>query len=220
MVKQGHYARVSRQKKQRQLKQRHQAHADRTIAVDALAEFLQVRYHLTRGKQQRPVVRKTMQQFTAQWFQQAQATPSPWDVTALTTQTLQQFNRQLPWQGYAIIDAQIVDFQQFLMKEVPAVPVAQPLSLKTTLTASSWQRLLTTQLAVNALLGLFGDQLAQVTTAQVDQLRAGLLTTTGALDWAKAASLLTPVTVVPEKADAASQTWLAQLNKLAPADFD
>lgn len=220
MVKQGHYARVSRQKKQRQLKQRHQEHADRVIAPAAVAEFLQVRYHLIRGKQQRPVLRKTMQHFLTQWLAQASASATTWDVTALTTATLQQFNRQLPWQGYALIDTAFADLQAFLQKEVPAVPLATRLQLSDPLTVTAWQRVLTTQLAVNALLGMLGGQLETVTTTQVDQLRAGLLTTTGAVDWVKAASLLGPVTVVPADADAAAHTWLAQLAKLTPKYFD
>ncbi|RRK10924.1 hypothetical protein D1831_05040 [Lactiplantibacillus garii] len=221
MVKQGHYAKASRQKKLRQLKQRHQVHADRVIADDAIVEFLQVRYHLTRGSKQRPVVRKTMQHFVTQWLVLAQATGTPsWDVTTITKQTLQQFNRQLPWQGYALVNANLLDFQAFLLKEVPAVPLKVRLGVSHALTPLTWQALLTTQLAVNTLLGMFGDQLEKVTTAQVNQLRRGLIRTDGALDWGKVASLVAPVTMTPPDADVATQTWFTQLTKLDIDDFD
>lgn len=220
MVKQGHYAKSSRRQRVRQLKQHHQVQADRIIEPTAVTEFLLVRYHLTRGKQQRPVVRKTMQQFLTQWL--ALTTPTAdWSVTEITTKTLQQFNLQLPWQGYAIVDQAWADLQAFLAKEVPAVPLQQRLRLVEPLSTEQWQQLLSQQLAVNALLGLFGQneqQLSQLTTAQISQLQTSVQTATG-LDWVKVASLLAP-TSGSIAVTAQNQTWFAQLNKLNPDDFD
>lgn len=73
MVKQGHYAKVSKQKQLRQLKQRRQAQEKRAIMPETVSEFLQVRYHLTQAAQQRPAMRQTMQRFMAQWLAVAQA---------------------------------------------------------------------------------------------------------------------------------------------------
>ena len=219
MVKQGHYAKVSRQKKQRQLKQRHQVHEQRALTPDAVVEFLQVRYHLTRAKQQRPVVRKTMQRFVALWLTVAQKTSPNWSVMTVTKQTLQQFNRQLPWQGYAIISQSVMDFQAFLVKEVPAVPLEQRLTLGDTMTEADWKKLVTTQLAVNALLGLVND-LSQITNAQIAQLQAGLMHDDETVDWSRAANLVAPVTVMAPDADAATKTWYEQLEKLSLEYFD
>lgn len=104
MVKQGHYAKVSKQKRLRQLKQRRQAQEKRAIMPEMVSEFLQVRYHLTQAAKQRPAMRQMMQRFMAQWLAAGQAELSDngqttWSVVALTKQTLQTFNRQLPWQG-------------------------------------------------------------------------------------------------------------------------
>lgn len=221
MVKQGHYAKVSRQKQLRQLKQRHQVHADRVIEPTAVAEFLQVRYHLTRGTTQRPIVRKTMQHFAVQWLTFAQQTATnTWDFTALTQQTLQQFNRQLPWQGYAVINQAFLDFQTVMLKEVPAVPLKQRLLVSAPLTPTTWTTVLTTQLTVNSLLGMLGDNLSQVTTAQIEQLRQELITADGTIDWQKVASLLTPVTLPVTDQTAATQTWFTQLGQLTVNDFD
>lgn len=220
MVKQGHYASSSRKQRVRQLKQHHQVQADHVIEPTAVTEFLLVRYHLTRGKKQRPVVRKTMQQFLTQWLALTTSTPT-WSVTEITTKTLQQFNLQLPWQGYAIVDQLWADFQAFLAKEVPAVPLQQRLRLVEPLSTEQWQQLLGQQLAVNALLGLFGQneqQLAQLTTAQISQLQTSIQTATG-IDWEKVASLLAP-TSENSVVTVQNQTWLAQLNKLKPDDFD
>lgn len=221
MVKQGHYAGVSRQTKRKQLKQHHQVKADRTIDSTTVGDFLLVRYHLTQGRQQRPVLRKTMQHFAQQWFRVAQTTSgSTWSEPMITKQTLQQFNRQLPWQGYALINQAMPAWHAFLAKEVPAVPLAERLQL-TPLSTADWQGLLSQQLAVNALLGLLGaqQQLAQVTTAQVEQLQVSLISD-GQLDWAKIASLLAPITSLAADADAGTQTWFAQLATLTPTDFN
>lgn len=220
MVKQGHYASVSRQKRLRQLKQRHQVQAARVIEPAAVSEFLLVRYHLTRGKQQRPVLRKTMQRFLTQWLAVAQETTAPvWSVATITKQTLQQFNRQLPWQGYALINQAFPDWTRFLAKEVPAVPLATRLQLSEPLDQTAWRQLLSEQLAINTLLGMFGEQLSQVTTAQVTQLQASVQTATG-IDWPKVASLVAPITITAENADAGSQTWFKQLAALTPAAFN
>lgn len=223
MVKQGHYAQVSRQKKLRQLKQRHQAHADRTIDYATVAEFLLVRYHLTQAKHQRPAMRKTMQQFMTQWLAIATADESvTWSVTTITKQTLQQFNRQLPWQGYALIQQALPAWQAFMVKEVPAVPLNTRLQVTDLLTATTIPTVISEQLAVNTLLGMFSDnreKLAQVTADQVQQLQAGFMTA-GALDWTKVASLVAPVTLSILDQNAKNQTWLEQLAKLTPADFN
>lgn len=221
MVKQGHYAKSSRRQRIRRLKQRHQVQADRVIAPNAVTEFLLVRYHLTHGKQQRPVVRKTMQHFLTQWLSLAVgAETTTWSLTTTTVQTLQQFNLQLPWQGYAIIDQNWADFQAFLMKEVPAIPLQDRLRLSESLTLVSWQAMLSQQLAINALLGLSGSeqQLAQLKKAQIEALQASIQGPSG-IDWAKVASLLGPLkssgTVTSE-----IQTWLQQLKRLTMTDFD
>lgn len=222
MVKQGHYAKSSRQQRVRRLKQHHQIQADRVIDPTTVTEFLLVRYHLTQGQQQRPVVRKTMQQFLTQWLSIATATKTTdWGLTTITMQTLQQFNLQLPWQGYAIINQNWASLQAFLVKEVPAVPLQTRLTLSGMLEPEAWQVLLSQQLAVNALLGLFGQskqQLAQLNEAQVKSLQASIQGENG-IDWQKTASLLAPLKSAGTTTSN-TKTWLAQLEKLAVADFD
>ncbi|AVK61597.1 hypothetical protein C5Z25_07345 [Lactobacillus sp. CBA3605] len=223
MVKQGHYAKASRRKVAHQLKRHHQVQADRVIDSTATAEFLSVRYHLTQAKSQRPVVRKTMQRWLTQWLTVATATPTrTWSVTTLTAQTLQAFNQQLPWQGYAIVSQNFDAWQAFLAKEVPAVPLAHRLTLTDQWSPDQWRAQLTQQLAVNALLGLLGQneqRLAQVTTAQVTQLQTSLQTATR-IDWQQVAIVLAPIDAASSSAEASTQTWLNQLTKLTPSDFD
>jgi len=226
MVKQGQYAKASKQKKIRQLKQRHQVHQDRVIATTAVGEFLQVRYHLTQAARQRPATRQTMVRWSAQWLDQAQTVSgSTWSETALTKQTLQAFNRQLPWQGYALIDREFDQWQAFLTKEAPAVPLEERVNLTERLTPAMWQQLLTDQLAVNALLGMARDAkaLAQISSEQITALQAGIQTD-NVIDWAKVASLLNPAAMATDplaadELDSKTQAWLTRLNKLTVQDF-
>jgi len=221
MVKQGQYAKSSRRQRVRRLKQRHQVQADRVIAPNAVTEFLLVRYHLTRGKQQRPVVRKTMQHFLTQWLSLAVGSETTtWSLMTTTVETLQQFNLQLPWQGYAIIDQNWADFQAFLIKEVPAVPLQDRLRLSEPLTLAGWQAMLSQQLAINALLGLSGSeqQLAKLKKAQSEALQTRIQGPNGG-DWVKVASLLGPLKN-PGIVTSEIQIWLMQLKKLTATDFD
>ncbi|AVK64158.1 hypothetical protein C5Z26_08545 [Lactobacillus sp. CBA3606] len=223
MVKQGHYASSSRRKVVHQLKQHHQAQADRVIATAAIAEFLQVRYHLTQAGAQRPIVRKTMQRWLTQWLALATATPATtWSVATLTAQTLQAFNRQLPWQGYALVLQNFAAWQAFLVKEVPAVPLTTRLTLTALQSPTQIQAQVMQQLAVNGLLGLLGQdeqRLAQVTTTQVAQLQTSLQVA-GKVDWQRVATLLEPVAATATSQDISTQTWVQQLRKLTPKDFD
>ena len=118
-----------------------------------------------------------------------------------------------------MIDQSVMDFQKFLVKEVPAVPLEQRLTLGDPVTEADWKKLVTTQLAVNALLGLVND-LSQITDAQIAQLQAGLMHDDGTIDWSRAANLVAPVTVVAPDADTATKTWYEQLEKLSLKDFD
>ena len=230
MVKQGHYAKVSKQKQLRQLKQRRQAQEKRAIMPAMVSEFLQVRYHLTQAAHQRPAMRQTMQRFMAQWLAVAQAelgnnAQTTWSVVALTKQTLQTFNRQLPWQGYALVDQEMTRWTAFLSKEVPAVPLSERVTLTESLTPATWQDCLSEQLAVNALLALTRDsrQLGQITTEQVRQLQTSIQTAVG-IDWEKVAQLLDSAVVAKSvrsetNLDDKTEQWLARLQKLTPQDF-
>ncbi|MBS0952918.1 hypothetical protein ABC426_07635 [Lactiplantibacillus plantarum] len=231
MVKQGHYAKVSKQKRLRQLKQRRQAQEKRAIMPEMVSEFLQVRYHLTQAAKQRPAMRQMMQRFMAQWLAAGQAELSDngqttWSVVALTKQTLQTFNRQLPWQGYALVDQEMARWTAFLNKEVPAVPLSERITLTEALSPATWQACLSEQLAINALLALTGDsrQLGQITTEQVRQLQNSIQTATG-IDWEKVAQLLDS-TVIAQNIlseaglDDKTRQWLEKLQKLTPQDFN
>jgi len=223
MVKQGHYAKASRKKMIRQFKQHHAPHEDQAIDPLKVKDFLLVRYHLTQAKQQRVVVQKAMQQFFGNWLTLAQqAGDATWNVTTLTKQTLELSNTQLPWQYYAVLDQQFAQWQDFLMKEAPAVPLVKRIQLTATLSPATWQSLLSQQLAINGLLGTLGrdqQQLAQVTTAQVEQLQASLLSA-DRLVWSTVATLCAPIKIDVSQFDSGMQGLIRRLERLTVNDFD
>lgn len=221
MVKQGHYAKSSRKKMVRQFKQHHAQHEARAIDPLKIKDFLLVRYHLTQAKQQRVVVQKTMQQFFGNWLDLATAPENGqiWDVTALTKQTLQLSGYQVPWQYYAILNQQFSGWQDFLLKEVPAVPLEDRLSVIKPLTPTTWQASLSQQLAVNGLIGTWGrEHLAQVTAEQVSQLQTSLVKD-GHMDWAAVAAVCAPIQIDLASFDQGVQGLIRRLEKLSSDDF-
>lgn len=217
MVKQGHYAKSSRQKRLRHLNQRLTKQNSRTIPDTQLSDFLAVRWHLTHH--QPAVIEQTMLHFLRTWLEQAtQQSTLPWNLTVATKATLAQFNRTVPWQFYLVLDQQWAHFQAFIQKELPAVPLSERRRVSELLTASKWHQQLAQQLAVNNLLLLFdGDQqrLANVTQTQIEQLTNSLLTD-DQVNWSQVTALFagTPFTI-PVDADSESKSWLKSLMSLA-----
>jgi hypothetical protein len=140
---------------------------------------------------------------------------------------MQQFNRQLPWQGYALLDQEMPRWTAFLTKEVPAVPLQERISLVEPLTAETWRACLTEQLAVNTMLAMTHNnrqQLQQVQTDQIQSLQTSIQTANG-VDWEKVAQLLGPTVMEPDPLTSAmmdnkTKQWLERLNKLTPAKFN
>ncbi|GAB6093060.1 hypothetical protein [Furfurilactobacillus curtus] len=217
MVKQGHYAKSSRQKRLRHLNQRLTKQNSRTIPDTQLSDFLTVRWHLT--QHQPDVIEQTMLHFLRTWLEQAaQQSTLPWNLTVAAKATLAQFNRDVPWQFYLVLDQQWSHFQSFIQKELPAVPLSDRRRVSQLLTEPQWHQQLAQQLAVNNLLLLFnGDQhrLANVTQAQIEQLTTSLLAD-DQVNWSQVAALFagTPFSI-PVDADAESKSWLKSLMALA-----
>ncbi|GKT04198.1 hypothetical protein [Furfurilactobacillus entadae] len=218
MVKQGKYAKVSQQKKLQSLRQHIANKGSRVVSDDQLSDFLLVRWHLT--NRQPKLTETTMQQFLRAWLEQAQSHQSPWSLSIITGETLQQFNQQVPWQFYAIVNQQFERWQSFLQKEGPTVPLATRLLFTDALSPEQWVTLLSQQLAVNTLLQMTGgnqDRLAQINNEQVAQLQVSFLNADKtAIEWQKVTAL---APAKPPVSTDDNRQWLAGLANLTPADF-
>lgn len=218
MSRPGNYGKSSRLKQLRQIRRRKQQQTNRTIHWDQVEDFLLGRYHLVQGSQLPPVVDATIQRFFSEWLQTALAQGEAqiqWDVTTLTTTTLQRIGNQVPWQFYGLLAGQAEHWQKFLRREGPVLPLSQPRQIIKPLSAADWQQLIANQLADN----LLTVSAIPVTTKQREQLTASFLVA-GHLQWAAVAALFTPLgfQITPGTAAETSQ-WLNQLSGLTVADF-
>ena len=218
MSRPGNYGKSSRLKQLRQIRRRKQQQTSRTIHWDQVEDFLLGRYHLVQGSQLPPVVDATIQRFFSEWLQTASAQGEAqiqWDVTTLTTTTLQRIGNQVPWQFYGLLAGQAEHWQKFLRREGPVLPLSQPRQIINPLSAAAWQQLIANQLADN----LLTVSAIPVTAKQREQLTASFLVA-GHLQWAAVAALFTPLgfQITPGTAAKTSQ-WLNQLSSLTVADF-
>ena len=215
MVKQGHYAGVQSNKKQRSLRQRQTKSVVGEIDRQDVSEFVQGRYVLTqRGTSE--LVDETMQRFLSEWLSQAETVSgNVWDMKKITQQTLTSIANQVPWQFYAIIVKQWNKLSHFCIKEVPAVPTKT--SIKLVQQVFDIRALVTRQLAINWYLMRFNtaDQLATIKTADVSQLETSFVVDDD-IAWQNVAVVYSTTPFTVETNDAATKNWLAKLDSLQP----
>lgn len=217
MVKQGHYAGVSTNKKSRQLKQRAQRQVNAEIDLSEVADFLQGRYVLTQHATS-ALVDETMQRFLAEWGQQTTTSTvdsNLWDMDKITIQTLARIASKVPWQFYAIIVGQWSKFSHFIIKEVLALPTKNAVRL--TNKDVDITSVVSQQLAVNWYLSRFAgtSQLATVTNANIQDLSKSFISH-GALDWQNVAVVYSTTPFTVDVDDTQLKQWLQSLVALSP----
>lgn len=217
MSRPGNYGKSSRLKQLRQIRRRKQQQTSRTIEWNQVEDFLLGRYHLVQGSKRPPLVDATVQRFFSEWLQLALAQGEDqvqWDITALTTATLQKVGNQVPWQFYAVLAGQGMQWQRLLRREVPVVPLTVPRQVVTPFTSAVWQQLLATQLAVN----LLTVSAVPITAAQRDQLVTSFMVD-GNVEWTAVAALFAPLGFqVTPGTDQQTTQWLNDLIGLTVAD--
>ena len=215
MVKQGKFSRVSSQKQlKNRIKQKKQGNR-RTIADEKLEEFVLVRYGLTLKKNLNKLSQETMQRFLMIWIETGQTIESTkWSIQQLTKTTLQRVNIRVPWQFFKEMAENWGVVQHFIVKELPAVPLAQRLLVTDELDKVGIQKLISEQLAVNFFIDTFQDdakRLACVTTEQIQQLQLSFLID-DQIDWQKVQTIFDPLGYVRNtNDDVSTQEWLKQL---------
>lgn len=215
MVKQGKFSRVSSQKQlKNRIKQKKQGNR-RTIADEKLEEFVLVRYGLTLKKNLNKLSQETMQRFLMIWIETGQTIESPkWSIQQLMKTTLQRVNIRVPWQFFKEMAENWGVVQHFIVKELPAVPLAQRLLVTDELDKVGIQKLISEQLAVNFFIDTFQEdakRLAGVTTEQIQQLQSSFLID-DQIDWQKVQTIFDPLGYVRNtNDDVSTQEWLKQL---------
>jgi len=210
MSRPGNYGKSSRLKQLRQVRRRKQQQTSRTIAWEQVEDFLLGRYHLVQGSKLPPLVDATVQRFFSEWLQTALAQGEnqvQWDITALTTTTLQRIGNQVPWQFYSVLAGQAMRWQRLIQREGPVLPLATPRQMVSPLTATGWEQVIAEQLAVN----LLTISAIPVTVKQRDQLTASFRTDAG-LQWGAIAALFEPLGFqITPGTDQETTQWLNDL---------
>ncbi|CAM4288195.1 hypothetical protein [Weissella hellenica] len=215
MVKQGRYAGVQSNKQGRSIRQRLTKSIANKVTRQDVGEFVQGRYVLTqRGTS--ALVDETMQRFLSTWLLQAASTDvAVWDIKEITQQTLTRTANQVPWQFYAIIVKQWDKLSHFLIKEIPAVPIATPIKLVQQV--FDIRALVSQQLAINWYLARFKteSQLATIKATDISQLVKSFVVA-DEIVWQNVAVVYSTIPFVINTNDIKTQKWLVKLNSLQP----
>jgi len=212
MVKQGQFARRVQSKSGRQIQRTLINTPQQLINLDQVTDFLVTRYYLTRHRKLDTVSFDTTSRFLQVMC--ADQLENPWSLEASVKHTLQIIGNQVPWQFYREILMHWTQLQQFIVKEVPHLPIAKtPIVIETTINLVT---MIGQQLAVNWYATLYATQperLAAVTMDQITEL-TGAMISDEQIDWDKVATIYTTTPfLMPASVDEETQKWLGLLTQ-------
>lgn len=211
MPKQGQFAKSARLKRVNNFKvRRHQQ--GQTIEDDQLTDFLLVRFNLTAKKRVPRAAQETVQRFLIEVSDQLIAANG--DLATLVSDLLDDVNHRAPWQFYRQLLPQWTLLQDFLKKELPAVPLASRRYVTTTVTTADLTELVARLLAKKAAAITFlkRPNVSAAMQAQMAQLLVASIYSSGMVDWDKVRALLAPFPFkVDDDLDAGTKEWLRQL---------
>lgn len=211
MPKQGQFAKSARLKRVNNFKVRRHAQGQ-TIADDQLTDFLLVRFNLTAKKRVPTAAQETVQRFLIEVSDRLIAANG--DLTTLIPELLTDINHRAPWQFYQQLLPQWTLLQDFLKKELPAVPLATRRYVTTTVKPANLTQLVARLLAKKAAAITFlkRPNVPAAMQEQTAQLLEASINVDGAIDWAKVRALLAPFPfTVDDSLDAGTREWLWQL---------
>ena len=211
MPKQGQFAKSTRTKQLNSFKVKRRG-GDNTIPTDQLTDFLVVRFALTAKKRVAPAAQETVQRFLIELADRL--VEDNGNLVQLVPPLLTKLNSQVPWQFYAQVTANWDLLQRFLVKELPAVPLAQRLRVTTQLSTGQLNQLVAEQLAQKgAAATLLGrGPLPPAQTQLVAKQLLAALYRDGQVDWQQVRALLAPLPYQPAAdLDLPTRQWLTAL---------
>lgn len=214
MPKQGQFAKSARLKQLNNFKVRSRQQGQ-TITAEQLPDFLLVRFNLTAKKRIPHAAQETAQRFLIEVLDQLVKVKG--DLVSLIPELLNDINHRAPWQFYMQLLPQWDLLQDFLKKELPAVPLAQRCYVTTTVTTADLTKTVAQLLAKKAAVITFlkRPNIPAAMQQQTAQLMCGSIYHDEAIDWAKVRALLSPFpfTIDPQL-DEGTRQWLQALNQL------
>jgi len=215
LVKQGKFAKSSKQKKIKQILKAKRKPQGRIINDSEFENFLLVRYGLTLKKKLNSEVKESVQRFLQQWILVG-GNQSTWSVEAMLPQVLQQLNVSLPWQFYKQIADNFSEFQSFLQRELKAVPLKERKALTDELSDGDVNDVIAGQLAANTFIATMGgnqEMLQKVTQSQLEDV-LNSFSHEGAIDWDKVRNIFDPMGFeIPSGLDMPTKKWLETMSE-------
>ena len=211
MPKQGQFAKSTRTKQLNSFKVKRRGGGN-TIPTDQLTDFLVVRFALTAKKRVAPAAQETVQRFLIELADRL--VEANGNLVKLVPPLLAKLNSQVPWQFYAQVTANWDLLQRFLVKELPAVPLAQRLRVTAQLSTARLSQLVAEQLAQKgAAATLLGrGPLPPAQTQLVAKQLLAVLYRDGQIDWQQVRALLAPLPYQPApELDLPTRQWLTAL---------
>lgn len=215
MPKQGQFARSGRKKVIHDLRRRRpdSFRGQRTITEDMVPNFILVRYELTTGKRLGPLQRETGQRFIQELTPRLM--DHHYDLSKSIQETLMQINSRVPWQFFMVLVQEWPDLAKFFNRELPALPLKQPVIVKDSIDQPQLTQFLSELLAKRvAGITLIHQQNSQMRAALANQLKQSFYGGKE-IQWVKVDHLLSPFGFpIDEKLDEGTQQWLRQLTAL------
>ncbi len=211
MPKQGQFAKSTRTKQLNSFKVKRRGGGN-TIPTDQLTDFLVVRFALTAKKRVAPAAQETVQRFLIELADRL--VEANGNLVKLVPPLLAKLNSQVPWQFYGQVTANWDLLQRFLVKELPAVPLAQRLRVTAQLSTGQLNQLVAEQLAQKgAAATLLGrGPLPPAQTQLVAKQLLAALYRDGQIDWQQVRALLAPLPYQPAPdLDLPTRQWLTAL---------
>lgn len=211
MPKQGQFAKSTRTKQLNSFKVKRRGGGN-TIPTDQLTDFLVVRLALTAKKRVAPAAQETVQRFLIELADRL--VEANGNLVKLVPPLLAKLNSQVPWQFYGQVTANWDLLQRFLVKELPAVPLAQRLRVTAQLSTGQLNQLVAEQLAQKgAAATLLGrGPLPPAQTQLVAKQLLAALYRDGQIDWQQVRALLAPLPYQPApELDLPTRQWLTAL---------
>ena len=211
MPKQGQFAKSTRTKQLNSFNVKRRGGGN-TIPTDQLTDFLVVRFALTAKKRVAPTAQETVQRFLIELADRL--VEANGNLVQLVPPLLAKLNSQVPWQFYAQVTANWDLLQRFLVKELPAVPLAQRLRVTAQLSTGQLNQLVAEQLAQKgAAATLLGrGPLPPAQTQLVAKQLLAALYRDGQIDWQQVRALLAPLPYQPApELDLPTRQWLTAL---------
>lgn len=147
MPKQGQFAKSSRLKQLNQFKaKRHSQQA--TIDDQQFVDYVVLRFNLTSKKKLQKRIQESNQRFLIELL--AASHEQNVDLGSIVPELVKELNSRVPWQFYRQVIEGWEVLQQFIRRELPAVPLKKQILVSGTVTEEDLTRMVAEELATRA----------------------------------------------------------------------